>query len=71
MSEQTKLVPAAEAEAICRRYYKSMVIILAFDPITRRIEATTYGTSPASQSAAVATASVVAQALGFKDKEAS
>ena len=66
MSNEHKEVPASEAEAISRRYAKSMVVIVAYDPVTHLIELTTFGTNPATKSAAAATALVLSRALGFK-----
>ncbi len=64
-------VPVVEASRIADDFGKSMVVILAYDPIHQLTHTTTYGVSPADKELAATVGDACAKAIcgeGFKQR---
>jgi hypothetical protein len=57
-------IPVEEAKVIAEDFKKSMVIILAYDPVHQVTHTTTYGVSPFDKENAAAAGCIITKAIG-------
>lgn len=67
--ESYKPVPVETARTIAEQHYKSIVIILAHDPIYGMLHTTTYGASPQDKAWAAQGGELASKALGILREE--